>query len=209
MGGVAVAVGLALAWPGAGLAQQQVEERMLALQWIRGEFRAPLICVLDGGHHQALRRLLVRPAPKKLGRPLASLVFFDLDAPEGTPCTAVTGGDAPNILGTLILESDARTEKSTGPHDFKTTLEREGGFTFRIDSGRLKLLPTGVSEEEAEAAARIVDFEKGTARFGKVVPGTDAFRRLVDFSPRRPLTLELEAPDGTKLAFDLVQFDVR
>jgi hypothetical protein len=198
-------LGLVLAWPGAALAQQVVEERLLALQWIRGEYRAPLICVLDGVHHQALRRLLVRPAPKKLGRPLASLTFFDLDAPPETPCTAVTGGDAPNILGTLILDSDARTDEDTGMHDFKTNLAREGGYEYRIESGRLKLVPT----EPAEPDARIVDFARGTARFYKVNPGADAYRRLVDFVPRRMLTLELEARDGTRLAFDLVQFDVR
>jgi hypothetical protein len=200
-------LGLALAWPGVALGQQAVEERLLALQWIRGEYRAPLICVLDGVHHQALRRLLIRPAPKKLGRPLATLTFFDLDAPPGTPCTAVTGGEAPNILGTLILDSDARTDKDTGMHDFKTNLARQGGYEYRVESGRLKLVPTEPADAEAEA--RIVDFAKGTARFQRVTAGTDAYRRLTDFVPRRMLTLELEAPDGTRLAFDLVQFDVR
>ena len=39
--------------------------------------------------------------------------------------------------------------------------------------------------------------------------GTDAYRRLADFGDRRKLGLVLEAPDGTRLSFDLVQFGLR
>jgi hypothetical protein len=39
--------------------------------------------------------------------------------------------------------------------------------------------------------------------------GSDAYRRLADFGQRRKLHLLLEAPDGTRLGFDLVQFGLR
>ena len=89
--------------------------------------------------------------------------------------------------------------------DFKLTLRREGGFQFQIPTGRLRLGPPG----EATSALREVDFSGGTADIRKVERGSDAFRRLVEFGERRKLSLVIEALDGTRLSFDLVQFGLR
>jgi hypothetical protein len=62
---------------------------------------------------------------------------------------------------------------------------------------------------EAASTLREVDFRGGTADIRKVERGSDAFRRLAEFGQRRKLSLRLEAPDGTRLSFDLVQFGLR
>jgi hypothetical protein len=133
------------------------------------------------------------------------LAFFDLEAPEGTRCHDELGGEQPNAIGSVALVLDARARPDTAQRDFKLALRKEGGFEFQIRAGRLRLGPPG----EAVSALREVDFSGGTADIRKVDRGSDAFRRLVEFGERRKLSLVLEAPDGTRLSFDLVQFGLR
>jgi hypothetical protein len=133
------------------------------------------------------------------------LAFFDLEAPEGTRCHDETGGEQPNAIGSLALDLEVRARPDTAQRDFELALRREGGFDFRIRAGKLRLGAPG----EPSSALREVDFRGGKAEIRKVERGSDAFRRLADFGPRRKLTLLLEAPDGTRLSFDLVQFGLR
>ena len=184
--------------PGPGLNE-------FALEWTRGEYRAPLICEIQGVPHRALRRILVSPGPREARTPMNRLAFFDLEAPEGTRCHDETGGEQPNAIGSVALALDARPRPDTAQRDFDLALRREGGFQFQIRTGRLRLGDPG----EAASALREVDFSGGTADIRKVERGSDAFRRLVEFGERRKLSLVLEAPDGTRLSFDLVQFGLR
>jgi hypothetical protein len=177
----------------------------LALDWIRGEYRAPLICEIEGLPHRALRRVLVSPAPRPVRAPSNRLTLFDLEAPGGTRCHDETGGEQPNAIGSLALTLEGRSRPDTAARDFQAALRREGGFEFRIRSGRLRLGAPG----KKPGALREVDFKGGTADIREVKRGTDAFRRLADFGERRKLSLSLEAPDGTRLALDLVQFGLR
>jgi hypothetical protein len=177
----------------------------LALEWIRGEYRAPLICEIEGVPYRALRRVLVSPAPRQARTSMNRLALFDLEAPEGTRCHDDAGGEQPNAIGSLALALEVRSRPDTAPRDFKVALRREGGFEFQIRAGRLRLGSPG----EAENVLREVDFSGGTADIRKVERGSDAFRRLADFGQRRKLSLVLEAPDGTRLSLDLVQFGLR
>ena len=177
----------------------------LALEWIRGEYRAPLICEIDGVPYRALRRVLVSPGPREARTPMNRLALFDLEAPEGTRCHDETGVEQPNAIGSLALVLDARSRPDTALRDFDLALRKEGGFEFQIRAGRLRLGSPG----EAASALRGVDFSGGTADIRKVERGSDAFRRLADFGQRRKLSLVLEAPDGTRLSLDLVQFGLR
>jgi hypothetical protein len=133
------------------------------------------------------------------------LALFDLEAPEGTRCHDETGGEQPNAIGSLALVLGVRARPDTAQRDFALALRREGGFQFQIRTGRLRLGAPG----GAASALREVDFSGGTADLRKVDRGSDAFRRLVEFGERRKLSLVLEAPDGTRLSFDLVQFGLR
>jgi hypothetical protein len=177
----------------------------LALEWARGEYRAPLICEIDGIPHRALRRVLVSPGPRYARTPMNRLAFFDLETPEGTRCHDETGGEEPNAIGSLALALEARSRPDTVRRDFDAALRREGGFDFRIRAGRLRL---GAPGEKASTLPE-VDFSGGTARIHKVERGSDAFRRLAEFGQLRKLSLVLEARDGTRLSFDLVQFGLR
>jgi hypothetical protein len=177
----------------------------LALEWIRGEYRAPLICEIDGVPYRALRRILVSPGPRNTRTPMNRLALFDLEAPEGTRCHDETGGEQPNAIGNLALVLEGRSRPDTAGRDFDLALRKEGGFQFRIRTGRLRLGAPG----EAASALQAIDFSGGTADVRKVERGSDAFRRLSDFGQQRKLSLVLEAPDGTRLSFDLVLFGLR
>lgn len=177
----------------------------LALEWSRGEYRAPLICEIDGHPYRALRRVLVGPGPPHGLTALNRLALFDLEAPEGTRCHDEKGVEQPNAIGSLALALEVRSRPDTAQRDFDIALRREGGFEFRIRAGRLRIGPPG---EEA-SSLREVDFRGGTAEIRKVERGSDAFRRLAEFGQRRKLSLTLEAPDGTRLSLDLVQFGLR
>src|SRR4030042_192036 len=166
----------------------------LALEWTRGEYRAPLICEIGGVPYRALRRVLVPPGPRGAQVPMTRLAFFDLEAPQGTRCHDETGGEQPNAIGSLALTLEGSSRPDTARRDFDVALRREGGFEFRIRSGRLRLGAPG----EAADALREVDFAGGRADIRRVDRGTDAYRRLADFGERRKLGLLLEAPDGTR-----------
>lgn len=182
-----------------------VDLRLLALEWTRGVYRAPVLCELEGETRRGLRRLLVRPDSRRGRTPTNELALFDIDVPEGTRCHGVLGGDEPNVVGVLRFTLEARSRPDTARHDFASALRREGGFTFAVREGRLRVGPPGAEPEALEA----VDFAGGTLEVRRVERGSDAWRRLADFGPRRKLRLALEAPDGTRLSFDLVQFDER
>jgi len=184
--------------PGPGLNE-------LALEWTRGEYRAPLICEIEGVPYRALRRILVSPGPRDARTPMNRLALFDLEAPEGTRCHDETGGEQPNAIGSLGLVLGARARPEMAHRDFELALRKERGFQFQIRAGRLRLGAPG----QAVSALREVDFSGGTADVRTVDRGSDAFRRLADFGQRRKLSLVLEAPDGTRLSFDLVQFGLR
>lgn len=192
-----------LAQPPLGAEEPGVTE--LALEWIRGEYRAPLICEIEGVPYQALRRVLVSPGPRHARLPMNRLALFDLEAPAGTRCHNETGAEQPNAIGSIALTLETRSRPDTARRDFETALRRDGGFEFQIPTGRLRLGEPGKPIGELSE----VDFSGGTARIHKVERGTDAFRRLAEYGDRRKLTLEIEAKDGTRLRLDLVQFGLR
>jgi len=178
--------------------------RHLALLWAKGEFRAPLVCEIQGAPRQAVRRIHV--VLQRVGRnetPFNRIRFDDLEAPPGTRCQDDLGKPEPNVIGSLSITLPSFSHPDTGDRDFKDALRREGGFKFQVRSGWLKVGPPGAPV----ASLRTVDFRGGTAHFETVKRGSDAWRRLLDFGERRKLALTLEAPGGERLAFDLVQLD--
>ncbi len=176
---------------------------MLALGWTRGDWRAPLVCTIEGVAHRGLRRVLIAPGPRHV-RPLTARVqLFDLEIPGGTRCTDENARPQPNALGSLYYHLEGISRPDNAERDFQDVLRREGAFEFRVKRGRLR-----VGGEDGEPP-REVDFAGGTARFAVVKRGTDAYRRLAGFGDRRRLTLALEAPAGDRLDLDLVQFGLR
>lgn len=197
----AVALAAALA---AGAAAQGVRE--LAFAYAQGDFRAPLTCVVDGTPRQALRRIRIHPGPRQTARPSLRITFHDLEAPAGTRCSSISGQAEPNLIGTLELVWEARTRPDTGEVDFRNQLRREGGFEFRIQSGRLRV----GAVEAGKPGERVVDFAGGKARVEPVAPGSDAARRLAGFGGHRQLGLTIAAPDSSdsmRLSFDLLELE--
>jgi hypothetical protein len=201
LGSVCATVLLACALP-LGAAAQGLRD--LALSWTQGDFRAPLVCVLDGVPRQALRRVRIHPGPRG-ALPSARITFYDLEAPPATTCGGLTSGVEPNVIGVLELAFDGRSRPDTGPVDFRNALRREGGFDFRIAAGQLRIGPAG----EAVDGFLAHDYSGGTAHVRSVAPGSDAERRLAPYFPRRMLTLELEAKDAPPLRFELAELPPR
>lgn len=202
--------GLLLALPSGLGAQEPAGDRrvdlaLLALEWTRGVYRAPLLCEIEGETRRGLRRVLVRPESRRGRRPKNEIAFFDLEVPEGTRCHGDLGGEESNVVGRLRFEHDARSRPDTARYDFQAALRREGGFAFQVDAGTLRVGAADAEPETLEA----VDFAGGTLEVRRVEAGSDAARSLADFGGRRKLRLELTAPDGTSLSLLLVQFDER
>lgn len=171
----------------------------LALGWARGDFRAPIVCEIDGEARQALRRIRIAEGSRRSARASSRILFFDLEAPPDTRCVDMSGDDEPNVIGQLVIHFEGRRRPDTAGYDFQAALRREGGFRFPVQVGALRVGPPGGTLEEHDLA-------DGTVHIRRVPPGSDAARRLAEFGPRRKLRLEVEAEDGLRLAFDLVQF---
>jgi hypothetical protein len=180
---------LAAALP-APLAAQGLRDR--AFVWAQGDFRAPLACVIDGAARQALRRIRVFAAPRG-ALPSLRVTFYDLEAPPGTSCGGLASHEEPNVIGGLVLTLEGRNQPDTGEIDFRNALKREGGFAFRIESGRLRTGSAGAPV----ASLASHDYAGGVAHVRAVAPGSDA--------ATRQLELSLEAPGAPALAFDLVE----
>ena len=181
---------------------QGLRDRVLA--WVQGDFRAPLVCMLERSPRQALRRVRIHPAPRS-ALPSVRITFHDLEAPAGTTCGGVSNQDEPNVIGELDLVFEARNHPDTGEVDFRNALRRDGGFSFRIRAGRLRIGPAG----ESGASLQSLDYAGGTARVESVAPGSDAARRLSVFGAERQLQLQLDAEGARPLAFDLVELPPR
>jgi hypothetical protein len=180
------------------------ELRDLALAWVLGDYRAPLVCVLDGTAHQALRRVRIHPG-RSSDRPSVLLTFRDLDAPSGISCPGMSGQPEPNVVGALELVFDGRSRPDTGEVDFRNALRREGGFSFRVAAGRLRIGTAGAALAELEN----VDFAGGSAEIRSVPPGSDTARRLAAFGGERQRELKVTAASGKELAFELVELPRR
>jgi hypothetical protein len=188
---------LACALPGVAAAQGL---REMAYAWALGDFRAPLACVVDGASREALRRVRIHPAPRA-SLPSVRVTIYDLEAPPGTVCTGMASRTEPNVIGGLELVFEGRSRPDIGEVDFRNALRRDGGFTFRIDQGKLRIGPAG----EPESALVSHDYAGGSARIRTIPPGSDGARRLAAFGAQRQLQLELEAPGAPALSFDLVE----
>ena len=177
-----------------------------ALAWLMGDYRAPLICEIDGNHHRVLRRVRVSPIRRAdLNKPAMRISFFDLEAPPGTRCENELGEPEANWIGHLAVTLRASQRVDIAQHEFEAALRRDGGFRYRVPAGRLR---TGLPGDPIEGYVER-PFADGAADVRIIKRGTDAYRRLLDFGDRRKLRLVLEPPEGEPLTFDLVQFGLR
>lgn len=194
----------ALLLPIASAAQGGVPGGMstLALLWAQGEYRAPMICEIEGQPRRALRRIRIKTGPRSATRALDRLVFFDIEAPMGTRCYGEAGNAQPNVIGALTLVHEGRRDRDTAQHDFDDKLRRDGGFEFRIFSGHLRIGAPGAPPASLET----LDLKDGSVTLEAVRRGSDAFRRLAEFGPRDKRVLRLDAPDGRSWSFDLVDW---
>ena len=117
----------------------------------------------------------------------------------------MSGAPEPNVVGVLELVFEGRSRPDTGEVDFRNALRREGGFTFRVLSGHLRIGAAGADA----AALSDVDFAGGSAEIRSVPAGSDAARRLALFGSERQRELKLSAASGKELAFELVELPSR
>ncbi len=200
----AVALGLAARDARAqspGMPGAPIDLNLLALDWARGQFRAPMICQVDGAARQVLRPVVIAPGTLGASPPQNRIQFPDSDAPGVAHCTSETGTPEPRVGGALIITIRGRSRPDTVQRDFDVTMKRDHGFEYEILSGKLRIAVFG----EPDAPAREVDFTGGKASFRLVELGSDAERILADFPGRQGYTLELSAPEGERLVFHVVR----
>ncbi|MCP5069084.1 MAG: hypothetical protein GY946_21190 [bacterium] len=174
----------------------------LAVVWSRGEYRAPMICEIDGRPTRALRRVALLPGPPRGPRFTGKLMLFDLEAPPGTRCYGETGDDQPNLIGNIRFLFDGRTGSDTANHDFDEILRRKGGFEFKVIGGSLRTGSAGASKDDLEKVA----LDGSVLWLEEVKRGSDAYRRLAEFTGRAKRRLVVTVADGRSWSFDLVEW---
>jgi len=201
--GIALAVGLCASLARAQSPRQgeSPDINTLALDWIRGQYRAPMVCEFEAGPQRVVRRVLIAPAPKRVVPVQDRIEFPDPAAPGVKRCFSELGSDEPLVAGGVAITLRAPSRPDTASHDFEQALRRERGFDFDVVDGTLKLGRFGTSDEPLQE----VDFSHGKARLHLVQPGTDAAKLLSDFHDLPGFTLELTSPEGRRLVFNLVR----
>lgn len=186
-------------------AAAQPSETALVLEWLRGGWRSPLLCTFAGEPRQGVRRVVIAPGPPQSERHVDRITFTSLAARDAERCRNPLGGDAPNLVGSLLVGYTAKRPHSDTPQREFQQLLKEGRFDLEIVSGRLRV---GPASQEPQSLPE-VDFAGGRAEVGDIPEGSDVARTLVDFGPRRRLWLALETRDGTRIELPLVQFEQR
>jgi len=181
--------GAASAIPAA--AQPELDLNEMALRFTQGAYASPLTCEHEGSARRGLRRLRIDAASKDMIPPSNHLVVYPMGIPEGVRCYLDTGETQVDVAGSVTYHLEGFSRPDLAPREFQETLQRDGGFTFSIKAGSL------------DVGGKRVEFAGGKARFTIVRPGTDAWKRLKDVEAPLKLTLSLDAPDGTEVAFDL------
>jgi len=194
---------LALAW--AAPVAAAPDETDLVLHWLRGGWRSPLLCTFAGQPVQGVRRVVIAPGPPQSERRVDRITFSALDAGDAERCRNPLGGDAPNLIGSVLVGyTPKRPHSDTPQREFEQKL-KAGHLQLEVVAGRLRVGPTSAAPDSLPE----VEFAGGRAEVGEIPPGSDVARTLVDFGPRRRLWLALEAPDGTRVELPLVQFERR
>lgn len=189
--------------PGRAAAAPDVADFVLA--WLRGGWRSPLLCTFEGQTLPGVRRVVIAPGPPQSERKVDRITFSALAASEAERCRNPLGGDAPNLVGSvLVTYTPKRMRSDTPERDFRQLLA-EGRFDLAIVAGKLRVGPAS----QAPEALPEVDFAGGRAEVGEIPSGSDVARVLADFGPRRRLWLALEAPDGMRIELPLVLFEAR
>lgn len=178
---------------------------LLALDWARGTFGAPLVCEVEGSPLRAVRRVTIAPETGSDRGPMDRIHFPDPEAPGATRCFSELGADEPLVSGALLISLPGRSRPDTARYDLESALKRQRGFDFDVREGKLAVRGWGPGQEEPTT----VDFAGGVARLHLVQPGSDAERLLRSFTSKRKLVLSLEAKDGTVLRFHLFQVGAR
>jgi hypothetical protein len=175
------------------------------LTWLRGGWRSPLLCTFEGQPVQGVRRVVISPGPPQSEQRVARILFPPLGARDAERCRSVLGGEAPNVIGSVLVTYTQKRQRSDTPRRDFDLLRREGRFDLAIVSGRLRM----GSAHEAPGDLPEVDFAGGRAEVGEIPPNSDTARMLHDFGSLRRLWLALEAPDGTRIELPLVLFEGR
>ncbi|HSJ97291.1 MAG TPA: hypothetical protein VLC53_09465, partial [Myxococcota bacterium] len=129
----------------------------LVLHWLRGGWRSPLLCTFAGEPVQGVRRIVIAPGPRQSEQRVDRITFSALDAREAERCRNALGGDAPNLVGNLLVGyTPKRPNSDTPQRDFQQLL-KEGRFELEIVAGRLRMGPPA----QAPASLPEVDFAGG------------------------------------------------
>lgn len=190
---------------GAVPARAESDLNDLALQWARGTFAAPLLCEVEGTPHRVARRILVAPGGIDRQPKVDRIRFFRLKLENAERCFDAFGVEQRDVAGLIEVTLPGTPRPDVARREFGLALRRDQGFEFSIQSGSLRLESVGAEKPELEE----LDFAGGTARLRLVTPGSDTARLLRDLDSPRKLSLELEAPDGRRLFFPLVQIGTR
>lgn len=196
---------LALLLPSPAHARAEPDVVDYVFSWLRGGWRSPLLCTFEGQPVQGVRRVLISPGPPQSERRVARIHFAPLEARDAERCRSILGGEAPNLIGSVLVTYTQKRQRSDTPRRDFDLLLREGRFDLEVVSGRLRM----GSAQEAPENLPEVDFTGGRAEVGEIPPNSDTAKVLLDFGSLRRLWLALEAPEGTRIELPLVLFEGR
>ena len=202
------AIGLvlvALILPAPALARSEPDLVDHVLTWLHGGWRSPLLCTFAGQPVQGVRRVVVSAGPPQSERRVARVSFTPLEAQDAERCRNILGGEAPNLVGSVLVTYTQKRHRSDTPRRDFGLLLREGRFDLDVVSGRLRM---GSAQEAPEDLPEL-DFAGGRVEVGEIPPNSDTARLLLDFGSLRRLWFALEAPDGTRIELPLVLFEGR
>lgn len=168
----------------------------LALAWAMGVYKGPVVCPLPEGPRRVARTVSIQPPRRADYRPMFDVVIESLEVPD-VRCTNDLGGAEPDVVGRFRIAIQGHARPDVARKDFQTALKRDGGFTFEVPSGQVEI-------RDPEGGARRVRLAGGKAQLTRIARGSDAARMIGDVGDKPRRTLELEAPDGTRLVFQLV-----
>jgi hypothetical protein len=168
----------------------------MALAWSMGIYKGPVLCPLPEGPRRIARTVSIQPPRREGHRLMFDAKIDSLDVP-GVRCTNELGEAEPDIVGAFRIALQGHARPDVARKDFQTAMKREGGFTFEVPSGFVEI-------REPDGAARRVGMAGGSAQLTRIPPGSDAARMIGDVGGKPRRTLTLEAPDGTRLVFQLV-----
>jgi hypothetical protein len=168
----------------------------LTLSWAHGSYIGPVICSLPGGPMRVARKARITPPRRRKQRRITFRLEIDPMGTGEARCTNELGDPEPEVQARAGIYYDGPPRPDTARRDFQQMLRRDGGVSFRVESGQMRI--------GAGDAGRTVSLKDAKVEIRPIPVGSDAARILGSVGELAKRTLILEASDGTRVLMHAV-----